>query len=169
MIVVADAGPLIHLGAIGKIDLLPALFGEVLVPGLVRAEVAAGLEDPATFEAPPWMKEIPSSTAGPLFRMLRAELDSGESAAIALAVDRGADLVLIDERMGRAAASRLGLGVRGTLGILLEAKRRHLIDLVAPLLDDLLRSGAWLSPNLVASLLREAGEAAAAQAPVPQK
>jgi predicted nucleic acid-binding protein len=49
--VVRDAGPLIHLSWLHRLDLLPALFEEVLIPEAVRDEVLAapdgtlGLDD----------------------------------------------------------------------------------------------------------------------------
>ena len=59
-------------------------------------------------------------------RALQGELDHGEAAALALAVELQADVVLIDERRARAVASRLGLNVVGVLGVLVEAKHKAL-------------------------------------------
>ena len=55
-------------------------------------------------------------------------LDSGETAALLLARELKADLLLMDERKGRAVAGRLGIAVTGTLGVLVEAALRGLID-----------------------------------------
>jgi predicted nucleic acid-binding protein len=58
-----------------------------------------------------------------------AGLDPGEAEAIQLAQEEHADLVLIDERRGVALAKQQGLEVTGTLGVLLQAARRELVDL----------------------------------------
>ena len=68
-------------------------------------------------------------------------------------------LLLIDERIGRAVAARFGVKYIGLLGVILEAKQRHLIPAVKPLLDDLIqRAGVWISGPLYARVLQAAGE-----------
>ena len=63
---------------------------------------------------------------------------------IGAALELNGAIVLIDERAARAYARSLGLQVLGTVGVVLDAKRRGLIDRATPLLDDLRRSGFWL-------------------------
>jgi hypothetical protein len=153
VIVVSNASPLISLGAIGQLHLLHRLFGDVFIPAAVRQEIKS-----VEISTESWVVarkiELPL-----LSRALESELDPGEAEAIALAVELRADLLLMDERRGRRAADRFGLKVLGVLGILVEAKRRDLIERVEPLLIDLReRAGFRVSAGLLQRVLEEAGE-----------
>jgi len=162
LIVVADAGPIIHLSLIGHLNLIPALFGRVVVPRRVYEEVVqTERELPGSEELrnATWADLHEADVRPELSRLLESHLDSGEAAAIALALDLGADLVLSDDRQARLAAERLELRVRGTLGILLEARRQGRVPELAPLLIELRSKGVWLSGKLIERVLQEAGEA----------
>jgi predicted nucleic acid-binding protein len=131
-VVVADTGPLHYLVLIGHIDILPRLFGGVSVPSIVRDELNQP-ETPAAVRAwitapPPWLSvmAMPAADDGDL-----AALDDGERAAIVLAARLRAELILMDDRAGVAAARARGFAVTGTLGLLDRAARRGLIDLAA--------------------------------------
>ncbi|MDQ2804138.1 MAG: DUF3368 domain-containing protein [Pseudomonadota bacterium] len=131
-IVVADTGPLQYLVLIGDIDLVPHLFETVAIPAVVQAEmrhpsaphaVRTWAETP-----PPWLivSPVPTGSSADL-----PGLDVGERAAITLALAIGAELILMDDRAGVAAALAKGLTVIGTLGVLDRAARRGLVDLEA--------------------------------------
>ncbi|MDA0838258.1 MAG: DUF3368 domain-containing protein [Planctomycetota bacterium] len=86
-------------------------------------------------------------------------LDAGEAEALALAEEIKASAVLIDEAAGRASAVQNGLPVIGTLGILLRAKERGLIDAIRPLLDSLQKDlGFFIGASLRDFILQQAGE-----------
>ena len=136
MRVVADTGPLNYLILIDQIDLLPRLFGGVIIPRAVRFE----LDQPATptvvrswiANPPPWLSISPRPPGDENAGLAR--LDDGERAAVILAGSLGADLILMDDRDGVSAARDLGFAVTGTLGLLDRAARRGMVDLDAAFL-----------------------------------
>ena len=90
---------------------------------------------------------------------LRHGLDAGEAEAIALALERKASLLLVDERLGRSAARKLGLEITGLLGVLAEAKKKGLIEKVKPILDSLISEARfWASSDLYNEVLVTLGE-----------
>ena len=128
MIVVSDTSPLNYLVLIGHADVLPALFGCVLAPPAVIAELRHGAT-PAAVQtwaaAPPaWLEIRAPEAVVPQMR-----LGPGEAEAISLAQELHADAVLIDERKAVTMAEQLGLFVTGTLGVLEIAAEKGLIDL----------------------------------------
>lgn len=157
---VTNAGPLIHLSWIDHLDLLPALFAEVLAPLAVQNEVLRASPDtPGMLAlqevfASDWLKVqvVADSSA---VATLRNDLDPGESEAIVLMRETRADLLLLDERRARALAQRAGLPITGTIGILRMARERGLIPAVTPLLENLRRRGFRVGTELVEQIRRE--------------
>jgi len=142
MIVVADTSPFIALTNINQVELLPKLFGAVLVPPQVLNELGGALASPqlrAFSTTPPsWLRvQSPSQLIAGL------SLHAGEIAAISLAVEVRADLLLIDERDGRLAAERNHLAVAGTIGVLERAASERLVNL-REVFDALKQTDFWI-------------------------
>jgi len=157
---VLDSTPIIALALIGKLDLLQRLYSEVAIPPAVQQEVLAGglgAVGSVELQQADWLHVVPLQDP-PRAAML-SDLDRGEAETIALAQELNADLVLIDERLARRHAKRLGLKLSGTLGVLLKAKSLGLIPSISPLVEQLLRGGIRLSESVVAEALELAGEA----------
>ncbi len=160
MIVVANAGPLIALAQIGRLDLLPALYGEIRIPRAVWMEVVThGREQvgAAAVSSATWI-EVADVRDQVALRLLRERLDEGESAAILLAIELRADLLLIDEARGRRIAEARGLNKTGTVGTLVLAKQQGLVQAITPLLDSLTTSGFHMSDELYQTARWLAGE-----------
>lgn len=151
MIVVSDTSPIINWAAVGHLQLLQQLYGEVVTPLAVfreRTIGGAGRLGGMEVQTPEWMA-VKQATHRTLVTALQMELDAGEAEAIALAKELAADLLLMDERRGRDIAARLGLRVIGLSGVLIEAKPRGNIPAVKPMLDDLrAKAGFWVSQQL---------------------
>lgn len=129
-LVIADSGPPHYLVLIGAVDSLERLFGTLLIPDIVRDELAHPSAPRVVREwitQPPVWVEIAKSPSGHDAELQK--LDPGERAAIALATARHADLLLMDDRQGVALARHKGFAVIGTLGILDLAARRGLLNL----------------------------------------
>ena len=160
MIVVANAGPLIALARIGQLVVLPSLYREIRLPEAVRKEVVVAGEGRAgseEIEGAEWVRwDCVCDKVG--VGLLSDRLDAGESEAIVLAIEENADLLLIDEERGRRVAESRGIAVVGTLGTLVLAKKRGILERVTPHLDALLASGFRMVPALYDAVLQLADE-----------
>lgn len=153
---VSNTSPLIYLHRLGRLGLLPRLFGKIIVPLQVEQELARGQElgrDVPDIRAQPWA-EIRRAAANHDY----AELGPGESGALDLARALTSAIVILDDGAARAWATRLGIRCVGTVGILIEAKRRNLLERIAPDLDRLAKLGFRLAPALRQRALAECGE-----------
>lgn len=161
MTIVSDASPLINLARIGKLDLLLQLYGELYLPEAVWQEVVvrgAGQPGAGEIQTAAWIKRH-AVTNWPLVQALEQELDAGEAEAIALALELSAELLLMDERLGREAARHLSLRCIGLIGVLLEAKHKGLINAMKPYLDALRDlAGFRISEALYKRVLQDEGE-----------
>lgn len=153
MIVVSDTSPLTALLTIGEADLLPKLFGEVVIPQAVRRELLRTHR-----ELPAWLRV--ENLYNPAQAVTYAEtVDAGEAEAIELAKELRADRLLIDERKGRRLAAQEGVPVIGLLGVVLLAKRTQLIPSARALLMSLEQdAGVYLAENLREKALNSVGE-----------
>jgi len=158
--IVCDTSPLLHLARIGRLELLEWLEARVLVPPAVIRELAAGTEmglAVSEIGSLAWV-ETRAPGASALSRV-SIELGPGEREVLALGMEVPDRVLILDDRAARRNALELGLAHTGTLGVLLESKRRGRIRSVATLIDELLESGFYIEPRIVATVLRRAGEA----------
>ena len=136
--IICNAGPIIALALAGHLEVLPALYKSILVPEAVWREVVDsgfGRAGAADLKSARWIEVVPPIAAD---SFLEAELGRGESQVIALGRARESALVLIDELLARRVAGQIyGLRVKGSAGILVQAKSAGLIREVRPLLHQM--------------------------------
>lgn len=140
MIVVSDTSPIINLAAIRRLELLPALFGKVIIPQKVFEEIVVaghGLPGAEEIQAAAWV-EVQSVRNQQKVSTLLAKIHPGEAEAIVLSLELKADVVLLDDADARAVAQALGATYTGLLGVLLRAKKQGLLLKVGPVLSELL-------------------------------
>ena len=161
MTVVTDTSVVLNLCLLRQEAVLIPLFGTIVAPPEVVAEFhRLAVADPRFrgFVFPSFIEVVSSISVPPALTDAK-RLHRGEVAALSLAVERGAELVLMDERAGRAAAGSLGLRCMGLLGILIAARERGLIPPLAPLLDVLQHHARfWFSLSLRTAVLHRVGE-----------
>lgn len=157
--VIINNTPLVSLWSLGELDVLGHLFGTIWLPTAVEQEFLAvhHASRQQSLAESPWLQTM--SLNDPRHALAYVGLDRGEAEVLALAVERKARLVIMDERKGRRYAYRLGLSLTGTLGVLLLAKEQGHITAVAPRLHQLLAEGLYFSPALIQRTLRLADEA----------
>lgn len=150
-----------NLARIGRLDLLPSLYQQVLIPSAVYQELTASKGDlppPVDLASMTWLI-VAAASDRKRVEELREDLDPGEAEAVVLAIERRADLLLVDERRARRTAAAAGLTVTGLLGVVAKAKRAGLIDRAKPVVDELIQSARfWIGADLYAEVLAELGE-----------
>lgn len=155
--VILNNTPLVALYFLHQWPLLRQLYGRVIIPRAVEWEFLAvsTAERTAALRQASWLETVEIQTPPQIARL---KLDQGEAAVLALAIQREARLVIIDEQRGRQYAQQLGLPLTGTLGVLLAGKRKGFIPSLTPLLEKMQAEGIYLDARLVASVKEMAGE-----------
>jgi predicted nucleic acid-binding protein len=156
---VVNSSPLVALAKVGRISLLTDLCQQLVVPLGVASEVRAGdAGDPARA----WLDSIGASHVcdqNPIHPLVAAwDLGCGESEVLSYAQEHPGFEAIVDDRAARYCARLLGIPCRGTVGVLLLAKKENRLSSVKEVLGRLQDAGLRLSPALVQKACHLAGE-----------
>jgi predicted nucleic acid-binding protein len=153
MPVVADATPLNTLIRLGLVNVLSRLYGQVIIPPAVQAELS---HPRAPKELIEWAEAMPSwvLVRSPTRPEEVSASGAGEREAIALAIELQAELLLADDKEARAVARRRGLAVIGTIGILELAAASGWVELESAL-DRLRQVGFYVDDEVLRLVLRQ--------------
>lgn len=163
MIIVADTTPISELAKVNYLNLLPKLFGRVIIPQGVYDELTTGQHPAAELVQELFWLDMVAVNNRLVVKELQqvGNLDLGESEAIALAEEMNADQLLIDEKAARRVAMTRNLPLIGTMGVLLLAKRQGEIENVKNILDQMQQQGTRISDRLYTQVLILAQEMSA--------
>jgi predicted nucleic acid-binding protein len=156
---IINSSPLILLGKIGRLELLPSLGASIKIPQAVSKEILGG---PHSDPAKGWLEQQGKSFVIPdvpiPIDILAWDLGPGESSVISIAQLCSTSVCVLDDRAARNCAQVYGLKITGTLGILLKAKALGFIPRLIPEIENLLRVGSALSPRVIQEAIALAGE-----------
>jgi uncharacterized protein len=158
MPVVSNTSPILNLAIIDELELMHEQFGEVHVPREVVSELkldtdlgGVGAVNDAISAGWLVVAELKDDA---MVKVLRRELDAGESAALALALEMKAEMIILDEKEAREHARSIGLETTGVLGIMMKAHAMGRIDSLADFIERLRQSaGFFIHQDLQAKLL----------------
>ena len=157
--VICNTSPLQYLHQAGVLELLPVLAGQVYVPEAVVAELREGQRRNVLL---PTLEELSWLTVQPVrdrtLLPLVTHLGDGEKEVLALGLETENALLILDDRDARRYARALELEIIGTLGLLLWAKERGILDAVRPVLDRLQLLGFRLNARTRQMVLKRASE-----------
>jgi uncharacterized protein len=158
--VVSNTGPLIVLAKVDQFKILKQLAGAVFITPEVEVELMAkrGFETSVIEDAFTDFLVVKKASPAPKLAPELEGLDAGESSAIYLAQELGADSLLMDDRAGVKVARKLGLTVLGFAGFVVTAKRLGAVSAVKPILEKARRHGYWIADEILSASIELAGE-----------
>lgn len=158
MLVVSDTTAITNLLKIDLLHLVQKMYREILIPQAVYEELGKLPAQQKFIDNTKWIKTRQVKDQS-LVKQLKEQLDPGESEAIALALELKADILIMDEYMGRRVAQDYGVSIIGLLGILIGAKKRGYIKSVKTHMEDLIKNhGFRISESVYNQVLRLARE-----------
>lgn len=160
-LIISNTTPLINFAEIGRMDVLEALFGTLVIPPAVTEELAAksGLFPKASQvpALPHIMLMAPADQL--LVKGLASRVHRGEAECLALAMEHPGSLLLLDDLAAREFATANGLLFTGTIGCLVQAKQQGLLQAIQPMLHELrTKARFWITDRLAEQVLRSVGE-----------
>jgi predicted nucleic acid-binding protein len=157
--IICNTSPLQYLHQIGQLSIIPALVGSIIVPPAVLIELDAGIANGLDLPQPEILKwvriQAPISAKA---ASLITDLGPGESQVLMLALEMPGSVALLDDVLARRVAVAKGIPIKGTQGLLQDAKRAGHLTVMRPSLDRLQELGFRLAQQTQDAVLKLAGE-----------
>ncbi|MEO6233199.1 MAG: DUF3368 domain-containing protein [Ferruginibacter sp.] len=147
--IISDTSCFIILTKIGELELLHKVYGQVVTTLDIATEYGETL--------PEWV-EIATVKDKYRQQLLEMQIDTGESSAIALALETPGCTIILDDYKARKIADQLGLVFTGTIGVIIKAKLNGIIPSIKPILEKIKQTNFRLSADIELQALKEARE-----------
>ena len=152
---VLNASPIIVMGKLGYLDLLPSIADEIVIPRGVYNEVLAGNScDPARKwllgSGGDFVKEVGVHES----KVVKWDLGLGETEVLSFAYRNRDFYAVVDDKMARRCAKALGIKVKGTLALLVIACKTGFIEDIEVILRRLRQEGFYMSKSLEEAIRR---------------
>lgn len=157
-LIIADTGPLISLGIIGRIDLIEKIFGKYYIANAVWEELLV-------YENPKFDKTLLKEVKKHVHKIksknhLSVIMDYGESESVILYEELNADFLLIDDKKARTIAESFDLNCIGTIGLIIKAKHKGFVKELRPIFEMWLKNERYFSIKLINKILEQEAEKA---------
>lgn len=148
-VTISDTSCLIILTKIGALDILRQLYTTVIITQDIFQEYDDTIPD--------WFL-IQNAKDQYRQQLLEMQIDKGEASAIALAMEIGDHILILDDWKARKVAERLSLNVTGTLGVIIKARNSGIISSIKPLIEKIRETNFRISEELEKIALQAANE-----------
>jgi len=147
--IISDTSCFITLSNIGELNLLQSLYKQIITTTEIAQEFGENL--------PNWI-EVVSVSDKAKQELLEMQVDKGEASAIALALESENPFLIIDDNKARKLARNLKINHTGTIGVIIAAKRKGIIDSIKPILEKIKATNFRISADLELQALLQAEE-----------
>ena len=147
--IISDTSCLIILNNIGELDLLHKLYSGIITTAVIAEEFGQPLPD--------WIT-VKDAVNLHYQEILELQVDKGEASAIALAIEITPCILIVDDYKARKVATKLGIKITGTIGIIVKAKLNGIFPSIKPYINKIKETNFRLSDELVQLAYLEAGE-----------
>lgn len=154
-IVISNTSPIFYLHRTGYLNVLKKLYGEIVVPAAVVAELEEGEkvgEDVPRIAEYNWIRV--QKVTIPAFIQMIPDLGRGEAEVLALGCEAVEPLLIIDDALARKIAKLHVFKITGTAGVLLKAEKGGYLKDIKPILEGLKAAGFYLSDKLIDEMLK---------------
>lgn len=159
--IVSNTSPISNFLHLKQISILQNLFSRIHIPPAVKKEIDAAFSSDSE-----WLQcledgfFIIQNVKDPLLvQQFLLQLHSGEAEALSVCLENKANLCILDDKDARIVAGLHQIPLTGTLGILIQAKKKGLLDSVEYLMDELKnRHHFWISESMYEKALALSGE-----------
>lgn len=158
---VSNTSPLILLNKIRHLKLLTDLCDELIIPKAVTNELRYSESERSKWEIILAASKKLNTLGGSLTihpGVAGWDLGTGESEVISYAIDHPGCEVILDDLEARKCAHTFGIPLRGTVGIILLAKKKNIISKASPLIESLINSGLRFDTDWITKALELVNE-----------